>query len=541
MNGGDLLFACLEAHGVHDLFGMPGTQNLPIYDALKRHQNGFTHHLIRHEQNATLIANGYARASGRPGVAITVPGPGASNASTGIGDAYTDNVPVLLLTGGYTRSLSNRSRSKMFHGLEQDRFFEPITHYYGEPGTADEIPKVLDDAFRAMLTGRPGPAVVELSPDVINETCQRTPSLSVPIQQSETPLDADTIKEIAQQLSRFEKPLILLGQDVIFSSVSEMLLDLAEQLTAGIIFSRLGKGALDDHCPLVIGTCRSDTTQKLLHECDGLLAVGTRFTQIDTLGWNDTLPSSVIQLDRDPKELGREYPIQLGLAGDLSNVLPALTEALGYQNPKTSTEWAERLAKSKLEIQARKPVPVLHQIRKALPDEGIFVADVTSLAYRAFEEFPVPGPRQFLYPCHYVTLGFGFPAALGAKIACPEQPVVALCGDGGFLMTCMDLALAVEQNIPLVTVVVSDGCLTAIKGSQEKHYEGRTIATNMLVPDFASLARSFGALAHTTTDPKEITQMIEAGLQCDLPTVIEVRMEDHVDDIIDQIPWLLEK
>lgn len=544
MTGGDLLLKCLAAQGVRALFGMPGTQNLPIYDALYRAGSGVAHYLIRHEQNATLIANGYARASGRVGVAVTVPGPGATNASTGIGDAYTDCVPVLLVTGGYTRALAGRARSKMFHGLDQEALFASITRYFGCPQRPEEIPPMVEAAFAAMLSGRPGPAVLEIAPDLAQQECDSRLEPAAAVRPGRGPApEAQRVAQAAERITGWNRPAILVGQDVVHSQASGAVLQLAELLEAPIVFSRLGKGAVDDRHRLVVGDCRSPQARTLREAADGWLAVGVRFTQIDTLGWKDRFPSELIQIDRDPGELGREYPVALGIAADLSAALESLCGAL--QQPsravEPNTEWTARVTELTRAREARAAVPVLSQIRQGLPDDGILAVDVTSLGYRAFDEFPVPGPRQFLYPCHYVTLGFGFPAALGAKIAAPERPVVALCGDGGFLMTAMDLALAVEREVPLVSVVVADGCLTAIKGSQLKHYEGRAIATDMHVPDFVALARAFGAHGVRVERLDELPQLVDQGIRRRGPTVIEVPMREQVDEIIETIPWLIDR
>ena len=521
------------------VFGMPGTQNLYIYEAFHNFGAGIAHFLIRNEQAATLMANGFARATGEVAVALTVPGPGATNASTGIGDAYTDCVPVLLITGGFDRRTNGRDRSKLFHGLDQKQFFEPITRYYGCPQTCEEIPEAVERAFRAMLSGRPGPAVIEVSPDLAAAECDELPIPDRFRPDEQRQASAAAITRAAECISSLTCPLILVGGDVIASEATDSLRQLAEFLNAPVIETRLGKGVLSAEHPLWLGHCREPHVREMLKQADGLLAVGVRFTQIDTSGWQATYPSTVVQFDRDEREIGREVPAEMGVVGDLKPTLDALKQELEHQGyQQLHSEWQQRLAQQKDQANSRSPVPILHQIREALPRDGIVSVDVTSTGYRAFGEFPVYDRRRFLYPCHFVTLGFAFPAALGAKIACPDRPVVALCGDGGFLMSSYELATAVEHQIGVVTIVVADRCLTAIKGSQAKSFSGRTIDTQMHVPDFVAFARSFGAHAERAKAVDELVPMIQAGIARSGPTVIEVPMDDRIEELIGIIPWL---
>jgi acetolactate synthase-1/2/3 large subunit len=540
MTGGELLIACLKQQGVRAVFGMPGTQNIHIYDALLRTGQEIGHYLIRNEQAATLLAGGFARATGEVGVAITVPGPGASNASTGILDAYTDCQSVLLITGGYDRPLANRDRSKMFHGLNQQAFFAPITRYFGCPQTADEIPAVVEKAFRAIRTGRPGPAVIEMPPDLAAE--ESGEAIKVPSAVRPAPdrrPDDDAVSQAAAKIAGWQRPAILVGSDVIASGAPDALREVAELLQSPVIETRLGKGVISAEHPLYAGHCRDRHCRDLLQQSDGLLAVGVRFTQIDTSNWRAEYPRSLVQFDRDPGELGREVAVDYGVDGDLKAAMKMLLEELKLQGHQADhPEWAGRFAQKKREAGARAPVPVLSQIRQALPRDGILSCDVTSLGYRAFGEYPVYGPRQFFYSCYSVALGSAFPHALGAKIACPDRPVVSFSGDGGFLMTAYELATAVEHRIGVVAIVAADGALLAIKAAQEKAFAGRSIDTDMHIPDFVSLAKSYGAAAERVENFDDLVPAIQTGLDRQGPTVLEVPLADRIDEIKAEIPWL---
>jgi acetolactate synthase-1/2/3 large subunit len=533
MTGADLLIQCLQAQGVNTVFGMPGTQNLAVYDALYRAGQEVCHILIRNEQAATMMAGGWARATGTVGVALTVPGPGASNASTGIADAYTDCQPMLLVTGGVERPMHRRDRSKMFHGLDQEAFFRPITRYYGCPQSASEIPEMVHGAFSAIWSRRPGPAVLEIPPDLALEPCD---SLPVPplvrADLNRSPESAE-VAATATLIRAWQKPLVLVGGDVIASQATLETQQLAACLGAPLIHTRLGKCAVPSGFALNFGNVYSPRAKQLLDEADGLIAVGVRFTQIDTRSWSIPIPPQLVQLDRDDKEIGREYPITAGIVGDLQ---PSLRSLLGdLKDVQPSSKWDETT--SKLDHDVR-PGPVLREVREALSADGIVVSDVTSLTYRAFDEYPIFGTRDFLYPCHYVTLGYGLPAAMGAKVACPDRQVVAICGDGGVMMSIGELATAAQHRINVVVVVISDSALLAIKASQIKGYEKRVLGTELLNPDFVALATSMGVHAHRTSDLEQFQQILSAELAQERPSLIEISMDGRQQEIMNQIPWL---
>jgi acetolactate synthase-1/2/3 large subunit len=539
LTGADVLLRSLKAQGVRAVFGMPGTQNIALYDAFHRSGEGIAHYLVRHEQGATMLANGFARASGEVAAALTVPGPGAANGATGILDALTDCVPVLLVVGGYERPTARRDRTKMFHGLDQDAFFRPLARYFGRPETIPEIPRVVEEAFQAMFVGRHGPAVIEMPPDLAAEPVTGdVPVARVVPHLTEQPVDRLETLEAEAQIRRMRRPVLIVGFDCVAANACNEVQRLAERLSAPVLYGRRGKGVLADDHPLATGFTRSKRATALLARADGVIAVGCRFTQIDTLNWKLRLPANLVQLDRDRKELGREYPISAGVAGSLSLAIKELGDELDRRQPEIDPEWPEIGRATHTEWQRDPPIPVLSQIRQALPRDGILSVDITSTGYNCFDRYAVPGPWSLIYPCHSVSLGFAFPAAIGAKIAAPGRPVVSLSGDGGFLMGCFELATAVEHKVGVVAVVVKDNCLSAIKGSQEQSFAGRTIDVAMHVPDLVALAQSFGAHAESTGTVDDLPGLIRAGLARSGPTVIEIRMEGRVDELIGIVPWL---
>ena len=534
MQGGDILIECLKAQGVRCVFGMPGTQNIQIYDSLLRRGGGvIDHYLVRHEYASTQMADGYARSTGEVGVALTVPGPGASNASTGILEAFTDCVPVLLITGQSDSEFYARDPSKMFHGLDQMNFFESVTKYCAIADTIEDIPKVVENAFHAMRSGRPGPTVLEFPMDVVTGEGE----VAIPPRverQPATPPNPTDLQSAAEALRNAERPVLFAGSAVIHSDARDELQQLAEKLNAPVVVARCAKGALPEDHPLALQIVYGYQGYQAMRIADCMLAVGPRFTSIDSRTWTLNPPRPLIQLDEDEQEIGREYPCDVGVVGDLKLSLQALIEEV--DGGKDS--WTQPLERIRERFAAQPPLPLLPEIREVLPDDGIISVDVHGIGYASFAEYPVSDPKTFLYPNIGVALGYAFPAALGAKVANPDKPVVCFSGDGGFMMGSPELATAMMYGINVVTIVVNDGALSAIKGSQQKGCNGRTIDTDLSNPDFIEFAKSFGAYAVRVDDIADFKTVLQDALDADCPALIEVPMEDRQEEIIGMIGWL---
>ena len=535
MKGGDIIIECLKAQGVSAVFGMPGTQNIQIYDALLRRGEGtIDHYLVRHEYAATQMADGFARATGEVGVAITVPGPGASNASTGILEAFTDCAPVLLITGQSDSSLYSKHPSKMFHGLDQMRFFESITKYCAIAHTVAEIPVVIENAFKAMRSGRPGPTMLEFPMDVV--TGEGDVRIPPRVERTELPPPDDaSLSTAVETIRKAKMPLIFAGSAVFHSNARNELRLLAEKLNAPVIVTRNGKGVLSEDHPLALQICYGYLGREALQRTDCLIGIGPRFTSIDTRNWSLELPQPFIQIDEDPDEIGLEYPCDIGIVGDLKLTLQALIEDVG----SGENGWDEVLAELRTGFDAQPPLPVIHEFQDVLPRDTIYAIDVHALGYASFAEFPIYDPRTFLYPNIGVALGHAYPAAIGAKVAYPDRPVICFSGDGGFLMGAVELATAMKYGINVVAVVVNDGALSAIKGSQQKGCEGRTIDTDLLNPNFVEFAKSFGAYAERVEDLETFKDTLRDALAAEKPALIEVMLQDRQDDIVDVIGWLM--
>ncbi len=533
MKGGDILIECLKAQGVRCIFGMPGTQNIKIYDSLLRRGTGIEHFLVRHEYSATHMADGFARSTGEIGVALTVPGPGASNASTGILEAFTDCVPVLLITGQSDSKFYTKHPSKMFHGLDQMQFFKPITKYCAIPKTVEEVPVVVENAFRAMRSGRPGPAVLEFPMDIITGAG----NVTVPPRVYPTPVpppdDAD-IKFAAKTLNRAKMPILFVGAALIHADAREELRQLAEKLNAPVIVTRCAKGALREDHPLALRNSNGYLARQGMQIADCTLAIGPRFTSIDTRDWSFEPSRPLIQIDADDTEIGREYPCDVNVVGDLKLTLQSLIEEVEVG----SGHWNKPLHRLREKFTAQPPMPLLPEIRGVLPNDAILSVDVHSIGYASFAEYPIYQPHKFLYPCIGIALGYAFPAAIGAKIAHPDKSVVCFSGDGGFMMGAGELATAMMYGINVVTIVVNDNALTAIKGSQRQSCNGRTIDTDLLNPDFVEFARSFGAYAVRVNNPADFKSVLQDVLAMNTPALIEVPMEDKQEELINTIGWM---
>jgi acetolactate synthase-1/2/3 large subunit len=516
---------------------MPGTQNNYIYDALNLYGQGMDHYLVRHEYSTTFMADGYARACGETAVAITVPGPGATNASTGILNAMNDCSPVLLVVGQSDRKFDRRHPSKIFHGMDGTQVFRSITRLAARANSASEIPDLIESAFRIFRSGRPGPAMLEFPADTLTQEAEVT--IAQRVEYERIAPDSSAVGEAAERLSRSKLPVIFAGGGVNASGANAELQALAEKLGAPVIVTRRGKGALPEDHELSLSNINGIRAAQAWKQADCVLSLGVRYTSIDTRGWTLQLPRTHVQMDCDAEEIGREYETDVGVVGDIKLSLQALIERLPSESVKRIAEnWIPPLEEIRVAAQKRPEPLLLPEIRDQLPRDGILCVDVNSVGYRTFAEFPVYDPATFYYPAIAVSLGSAFAAAIGARVARPEAPVVALVGDGGFMMGCMELAMAMQYGIRFVTVVTNEDCLTAIKGSQMASCEGRYIDVDLKNPDFVAFAESFGARGIRVDDLNCFRTTLADALRSEVPTIIEIPLHDRREELIRDIPWL---
>jgi acetolactate synthase-1/2/3 large subunit len=523
LTGGDLLVQRLHHYGVRHVFGYPGGPLTPLYDALYREPR-VRHILTRHEQGAAFAADGSARASGRPGVCITVCGPGAFNAATPTAGAFSDSVPVLIINGQVP---SRDPRSGYYHENDQMSAFAPFTKSQVRVEELGELVPVLDRAWLLTQQGRPGPVLFEITGDVLRADASAVSVPAEPPAPSPFRPRPEDAERLARLLHTWQRPLLMVGGGIITSGASGELVELAERLGAPVFHSLMGKAAIPSHHALAAGlpwkqgtSDASDMAQfmsPLFAQADGMLAVGCRFTQVTTGTWSLHPPAALAQIDVDDAEFGRHYPAVLGIQADAREALRAL---LGLLPELRRTPWADAHPPHEPRLMAG--MDLCASIRRALPREAVVVADVTSLAYRMIVDFPVYEPRTFLHPAGGVAMGYGLPAAIGAKAARPDRPVVAVVGDGCFQMTGMELATAVQEKLPVVVVLVHDGSLTLIKMIQHRKYDNRFIGVELRNPDFGLLAKAFGVRSWQADSESTLEKALREAVECNEPALVEL-------------------
>ncbi len=540
MTGADLLLARLRNYGVEQVFGYPGGPLVPLYDALHpERQKQFCHGaLIRHilardERGAGFMADGFSRATGLPGVCLAVCGPGAFNAFTPLLTAFSDSVPFLVISG---QMPAGGSRSGFYHENDQQSACESFTKARASVNDAAMLVLELDRLWRTMQEGRPGPALLDVTAAALLAEVPGQKSSEINRQAHRPAPIAPKLRDIAalaRLVAGWQRPLILVGGGVITSGASEELKQVAERLSAPVFNSLMGKCALPSDHPLSAGMpwrqSTSDTSDMasrispLFQEADGLLVIGCRFSQVITGSWALKVPKSLAQVDIDGCEFGRHYPVQLGIQADAREALRALLALLPSES---RPPWvaAEQLASRRIEKWLIGGMDLSGAARRALPKETIVVADVTQLAYRMLVEFPVYAPRTFLHPAGAVSMGYGLPAAIGAKTAFPDRPVVAIVGDGCFQMTGFELATAVQEKLPVVVLLVNDRSLTLIKLIQERRFQGRYIGVDLQNPDFGVLAQAYGVRYWAADSEPMLEDWLQQAISCRATALVEMRL-----------------
>ena len=523
--GGEWVVAALEAEGVRHVFGIPGVHNLGIYDALLG-QDRIAHILARHEQGAGFMADGYARASGRPGVVVVTTGPGATNALTPLVEAYASSQPVLLIMSDVPGALVGKDAGALHEVPNQIECFRPVSRWADALRSGAEIPGAVQGAFHLFRTGRPGPVTLSIPTDLM--TAPVTARLTPAGEGRRPPCDVGLVDEAARYLSRARRPLLIAGGGVIAAGATGELAALARRLGAPVITSVMGRGAIPETDPLWLGVLPNQrATKGALEAADVILAVGCRLSHRSTRGLLLNLAlrpdQALVQIDLDPRTIGRIHVPALGIVGDARAGLAGILAGVSDAAPAVEWDWAAlALARA-----ARSPryTPVidglLRALRETLPADGIVVADQTGINYWMEWHFPVLAPRTFLYPIGSATLGYGVPAAIGAKVACPDRAVVAVVGDGGLLFTAQELATAAKYRLPIVFVVMNDQDYGAIRYLQARLY-GRTGEHALGGPDVLALARAFGVEAYQAPDPDALRSALDKALAQPGPVLVEV-------------------
>jgi len=516
---GEAVVGWLESFGVDTVFGMPGVHTLELYRGLAGSR--IHHVLARHEQGAGFMADGYARASGRPGVCLLITGPGVTNAATPIGEAYSDSVPVLIVSSVNARADLGMGRGRLHEIADQQAVTAPLTAFSRTALDAADVPELLARAFARFAGGRPRPVHLSLPLDVLAAPASGDAARALP----QAPLPAPAaIDRAAAILGAAERPVIIAGGGAQHAGAE--VTRLAERLGAAVVLTIAGKGIVDEAHPACLGArLHRAPVQALLAAADVVVAVGTELAETDAWCERLDIPGRLVRIDIDAETAVRDYAPAAAVVGDARAALATLLEVL----PETGRGFAAaEIAAVRTQVTnqmtalERRHVRLLSALREALPADAMVASDMTQIAYTGNEWFPCAQPRSWFHPVGYGTLGYALPAAIGARLGAPRRPSAVLVGDGGLLFTVQELATAVELALPLAIVLWNNDGLGQIReGMIEK---GITpIGVSPRNPDYRKLAEAFGCATARPASLDAFQRAVVGALAADRPSLIEVR------------------
>ncbi|WP_288203587.1 acetolactate synthase large subunit [uncultured Streptococcus sp.] len=527
--GSDLVLETLRDLGIDTIFGYPGGAVLPLYDAIYNFK-GIRHILGRHEQGCLHEAEGYAKSTGKLGVAVVTSGPGATNAITGIADAMSDSVPLLVFTGQVARA-----------GIGKDAFQEadivgitmPITKYNYQVRETADIPRIITEAVHIATTGRPGPVVIDLPKDVsaLETDFIYSPEVNLPSYQPTLDPNDMQIKKILKQLSKAKKPVLLAGGGISYAEASKELNEFAERYQIPVVTSLLGQGTIATSHPFFLGMGGmhgSFAANIAMTEADFMISIGCRFD--DRLTGNPKTfakNAKVAHIDIDPAEIGKIISADIPVVGDAKKALQMLLAEPTVHN--NTEKWIEKVTKDKNRVRSYdkkervvQPQAVIERIGELTNGDAIVVTDVGQHQMWTAQYYPYQNERQLVTSGGLGTMGFGVPAAIGAKIANPEKEVILFVGDGGFQMTNQELAILNIYKVPIKVVMLNNHSLGMVRQWQESFYEGRTSESVFdTLPDFQLMAQAYGIKNYKFDNPETIEKDLEVILE-DVPMFIEV-------------------
>ncbi|PXF22813.1 MAG: acetolactate synthase, large subunit, biosynthetic type [Thaumarchaeota archaeon] len=541
LTGSDALIKALEYEEVEGIFGLPGGANLPIYDSL--YDSDIRHLLVRHEQNAAHMADGYARASRKPGVCFATSGPGATNLITGIATASADSSPIIAITGQVASDMIGKDA---FQECDIIGIATPVTKYTYQPLTSAEVPQVIKNAFHIATSGRPGPVLIDIPKNAQIEKMKinfpTKPNIRK-LQQLQT-ADLKAIDKAADLLLNAERPMIMTGGGVIISGAFKELQAVAEFLVSPVVSTFKGKGGFSETHYLSLGPIGMHghiEANKLVIESDVLLAAGARFSDRSVGKWDEFgNEMTIIHADIDPSEIGKNKNANIGLIGDIKTTLSLLLSAMGKKAQKRQSEyeWINRVNEIK-DIWRSKPLPapreitgprLLKKMREILPEACLVTTEVGQHQMWASLHFDVAEPGTFFTSTGLGTMGWGLPAAVGAKFARPDLPVIDIAGDGSVQMTESALATSVTEKLPVITVIFNNGMLGMVAQWQRLFYERKYIGVELQgIPDYVKIAEAYGAQGIRAQSMNEFEKALKNALNSDVATVIDVPINPDED------------
>jgi len=552
MSGAKALIEALKREKVETIFGIIGGALLPIHDVL--YDSEIRHILARHEQGAAHAADGYARVSGRAGVCMATSGPGATNLVTGLANAYLDSSPVIALTGQVNTYSANSS-----YMIGRDAFQEadiigittPITKYNCQVKSASEIPKAVRMSFHIATTGRPGPVLVDIPKNTQTEIDEMDFPSNVQIRGYKPNIEPHPIqvKKAVKLLLKAERPIVLAGGGTISSNASPELMQIAELLMMPVATTFMGKGCFPENHPLSMGNIGMHGTRvanKVILEADVILAIGTRFQDRST-GTLDTFcpDAKIIHIDIDAGEIGKNVDVEVPIVADAKLTLRLIHQQLVHQlKQKEGSPWFNRVKELKDKFLSEMDFgegdltspKLLKELRRILPENAIVATEVGQNQMWAALHFQTYKPRTFISSGGLGTMGFGFPASIGAKVACPSCPVVDIAGDGSFRMTEQELGTSVTEDIPVIVVVLNNSMLGMVAQWQRLFYKRKYAAVKLgSLPDFAKLAQAYGAEGTRVGSLKEFSAAMKKALKNEVTTVIDVPISPE-EDVFPMVP-----
>lgn len=543
MKGGEALIKSLIKQGVDVVFGYPGGTVLPLYDDL--YKSDLKHILVRHEQSASHAADGYARASGKVGVCIATSGPGATNLTTGIATAYMDSSPVLAIAGQVPINLIGNDA---FQEVDMIGITMPITKHSYQIKDASEIPAIVQSSFEIASTGRPGPIVIELPKDIQTDEIEyKEKKLKTDGYNPVLKGNPKQIKKALKLINESNNPVILVGGGAISSGASEEIEELSKRINAPVTTTLMGKGSVNENEDFYIGMLGMHgrkVANLIVGECDCLIAVGCRFSdrttgKIDEFAEN----AKIIDIDIDPAEIGKNVEVDVPIVGDAKNILKKLLELDGIKKSEEKVKWMDYVRTFKYDCMPRisfdehplKPQQVIKEISQVLNEDSIITTDVGQNQMWMAHFYNTTKPRKFISSGGLGTMGFGFPAAIGAKVAMEENDVVAVAGDGGFLMVCQDLATVKQYDIPITICLFDNQKLGMVSQWQRLFYDNRISETDLdVAPDFVKLAESFGINAERIEKVGETKEALKKSIKDGEATLLEIKID--CDELLPMVP-----
>ncbi len=534
MTGGEAVAQTLRALGVQHVFGIVSVHNIPIYDAIAR-LGGITPIAVRHEQGAAHAADGYARATGRLGVAITSTGPGAANAVSGLYEAAFASSPVLMITGQIESRFYGKGKGMLHEAERQLDMLRAVTRSAESVRRAVDIPETIVRVATDAMTGRPQPVAVEIPIDLqyASIDVQIPDPPDQPDQKERWPRvlpDADSLDAAADALREAQRPLLWAGGGVISAGATDTLVRLAKRLRAPVLTTIHGRGAIPEDHDLCLGATIGHTVvADLVAEADVVLAVGTRFASGDTKQWSQAIPGKLVHIDADPGVIGRNYTPAVAIVGDAKLALDGLLERTERSAADPDFAIRARSARDHARAQNRKLIgpdyeSIMDAIRAELPRDANIVRDATVPAYLWGDRLlPVYEPRTSMHPTS-AAIGPGLPLAIGAAIGSGRKTVL-IAGDGGFMLSLAELATAVQYDVPLCVCLFNDGGYGVLRALQAGQFEGRTTGVDLATPDFAAIANAMGMHGQAVTGVEEFKEAFSKAVSSGGPSLLDIDMD----------------